>query len=284
MLQQADIKIDEQMIKELNDGMVKCNLITPDLLYIDLSLIKDIYLGTLLTFLTKPEKKIYENEHKAYEYIMCRLEEYRNRSFHDLKHCFPELNFTNDDLDARLNDPAYADFIFYSSPITGFLDTLKAQIAVNVNHSSVIGKKNDIRVIINTYPLILNKQSQHVLGIYMSRGYGLTVQLICQDPRTMSLETLLSYDEVYCFCLEPFFLNLKINKAFSELKFVGKRFYMPKFFGYQYTDQKDIKKDDRYSQTALNVLTQFKYIDMAIVSAKAPRQDPQTDKEETDGK
>ena len=134
------IHIDKAELDRLNQEMIVSDLITPDRLYVDLALIKDFNIGALLSF--RDERK--DTWKTLYQSIITALPEYQIRKFDDLAHYFPEFGLSNQTLRARIYDPEWAGHILHNAPITPFINTLRSQILVNVNHSAVIGKTDPI--------------------------------------------------------------------------------------------------------------------------------------------
>ena len=51
---QAEKPLSEDLIRQLSNDEITGSLITPDKIYLDVAMLKDLYIGTLLSFLYIP--------------------------------------------------------------------------------------------------------------------------------------------------------------------------------------------------------------------------------------
>jgi hypothetical protein len=260
-------EIDQNKLDEFEESLIKSELITPDKIYIDLGFLKELTIGTLLSLVLERSKndKNYDAE-QSYVYIQSMLPEYDKRQFHDIEHCFPELNISNVEFKKRMYDPFYSNEIFNLAPISKFMDVLKAQIRVNINHSRVIQKRNPISVVVNTYPLHISKTNKDIVGLFLSNLFSINVSVIYYDLRKVTPSDFTIYDELYI--LYPDLLLSAVRDELTALKYLTKFVFVPKLFGNEFSHTKNILKEETHTRNVLNTLTNFKYVDLIHLSPR----------------
>ena len=247
------------------------DLITPDKIYVDLMLFRDFNIGTLLSFLeemktTRPEV----DRVSLYRYMLDNLPEYQDRKFDDMEHHFSKFGLTTKEIQHRLHDQEWSSRILHTSPITPYITTMKSQIAVNINHSNVAGKKNGIDFFVNTYPLKLDKQDQHIIGLFFAQELGVNVTVIYRNPKQFTLEEVIEYDEMYTYHLADLFNNEDISNGYTALKFISKRLFTPRLFGNKFIKSMHTEKEELIVKTRCDILTTFKFFHPRLCSAISP--------------
>lgn len=261
------IQIDEEELKRINNEMILSDLITPDRIYLELILFKDFNISTILSFLREKGNSISSEEYSSnYNQIIHKLPEYNDRYFDDFESIFPFLNISNEQIKQRLYDSNFSGFIFRTAPVTKFLDVLRSQLFVNINHSAVSRKRDPIELTINTYPLQLSKEDQFITGKFFSETYKVNVRVMYLDMIKLKLSDLLKYDEVYTYHPKEIFDCEEIRHAYTEMKFINKRIYIPRLFGYKIDKNKNIEQEALSVQTRLEILTNFKYLHPSLFS------------------
>ena len=279
-MEQPSINIDEETIKKINNEMLTSALITPDFLYIDLRLLKDYNIGCLLSFLKERQKSISAEEYQSlYNQILSSLDEYNQRKFDDINYYFPFMNVDNETFKKRLHDERCASFIFHHSPLTKFMNVLKSQIFVNVNHSAVKGKHDPIEITFNTYPLKLNTQDKSSIGTYISRLLGVNVHVLYLDINNLESVDFTKIDEFYLYYFKEFIETETVRNDFTNLKYLNKKLFVAKLLGNTHTDQKAILQDEHIIRTRMDICSNFQFLPAHIFSTV-----PMNDKEfVTDG-
>ena len=276
-----EIEVDEEEFKRRNAEMILSDLITPDNIYVDLALCKDYNIGVLLSFLSEWKKTSQEKNCSAlYNHILASLPKYQNRKFDDIPHYFPEFQITQDQFNERLKDPMWARFILHNATITPYIESLIAQIAVNLNHSAVKGKKDEITFIINTYPLRLQPQDHYIIGMYFAQTLKVRASVVYMDMTSLKLEDVVTFDEIYTYHFVDLFSNESVRKGYSELKFVTKRLFVPKLFGNRYDPKMDTESEELKVKTHCDILTLFKFFPVNRCSAISPVDGSQNSKKE----
>lgn len=251
MLSEEDLKIDEDMLAQVNEKMIHDGMITPDTMYFDLGLFRDLVLGTLITLMSSKEQ---------YAYFLSRIEAYRDRAFDDIDHVFPELGISTEQMLARLHDPAWHGRIFKVSPVTNFVHTMRGQMAVNMNHSAVVGKRTPITFVVNTYPLTLNAVDHHIIGVFLSRTYGVDVKVVCIPTDQLTMSFLSQFDEFYVYHTQAFMANDEIHRSISELKFIDKRIFAARLYGHRYVAVKSQQHTDLQIMHLIDISTTFRFM------------------------
>lgn len=276
-IQQDNYNIDDEEIKRINEEWISSSLITPDRLYVDLRLLKDFNIGCLLSFAmqkahaSQREGYTREDEYKEmYDKIVALLPEYNQRRYDDVGHAFPFMEITSAQITERLADPRYSAFIFHHAPATRFVESLVAQIAVNVNHSAVAGKRDPIEILINTHPLRLDANCIKATGTFIAALLGVTVRVVYQDITKWQLAHMKIYDEVYTYHLKEIMDVQVINEEYSKMGFINKRLFAAKLFGNEFILHKDTTRDEVVIRTRLDILTQFTFINPHLFSAPPP--------------
>lgn len=267
------IQIDEEELKRLNQEMIMSDLITPDKLYLDLILFKDYTVGALLSFLHEMKKTHSNDERFAiYKSLVDGLPEYQTRKFDDVAHYFPKFGVTTEQVKARIRDPEWTRFILHNAPVTPYIATLKSQIAVNVNHSAVKGKRDPIDLTINTYPLKLNTTDRHIVGLYFAQQLNVRVTVVYRDVTKLTLKDVIGYDELYTYFFADTFNHDCIRNAYTELKFIRKRLFVPKIFGEIYNKEMNTEKEEMLVASRLDILTLFTFFPTRLCSAVSPEE------------
>lgn len=264
---QTKFSIDEEELRQLNQSMIQSTLITPDHLYVDLRLIKDYNIGCLLSFLKERKADLTpENYEALYKQIIQSLPDYANRKHDDILDLFPFMKVTTEQLQTRLSDEKYAAFIFHHAPITKFMTTLQAQLFVNVNHSAVVGKRNAIEIVVNSYPLRLDEAARVITGSYLSSILKVNIKMLYLDPKHWTFQDMHRYDEIYTYYLKELLDANDIRDAYSTLKFIGKRLFAAKLFNAAPEVTADIATRERITKSHLDILTQFYYLQAHLFS------------------
>jgi len=248
---EADLKIDEGLLSQINEKMIGDNLITPDSLYVELRLFRDLFLAAVITLIDTQEQ---------YDILLSKLDQYKDRAFDDVEKLYPELGITNKQVQDRVSDPTWHDRLFTIAPSTNFVQVMHAQIAVNVNHSSVQKKLNTVEMVVNTYPLRLNEANTHLLGLYLSRAYGVNVHPVCIAPESLTLAYLAQFHEYYVYHTQAFLKNDEVHKGLSELKFLDKRIFAARLYGNTHTHIKSLPHADMYYTSTIDVVSSFKFL------------------------
>lgn len=263
--------IDDAELARLNQEMITSDLITPDRLYVDLALVKDFNIATLLSFLhqwktTRPEV----DRGALYNALLEGLDAYQNRDYDDIAGLFPAFGLTNEAIAERRRDSSWARHILHTAPLTPFIETLRSQIAVNVNHSEVIGKRDPIELIINIHPLVLEAADRTIVGRYFAHALRVNVKVVHLDVAAWTLADALSFDEIYTYYFAGLLDHADIRAGYETLKFVRKRLFVPQLLGAAPVQGVSAEQQELVVRTRFDVLTQFKFFPVKLCSAPVP--------------
>jgi hypothetical protein len=258
--------IDEDELRRLNQEMIVADLITSDRLLVDLALVKDYNIGALLSM--RDERPAESGT--LYGSLLEGLSAYQARKFDDIAHYFPQFGVTNAEIRARQSDPRWGGRVLHSSPITPFMKTLRGQIAVNVNHSTVIGKRDPIDLTINTYPLHLGDRDRHIVGLFFAQELGVRVAVVRLDPADIKLSSIIGYDEIYTYHFRVLMDHEDVRAGYTALKFIRKRLFVPRLFGDVLHHTMDTEQEERVIQTRFDILTLFKFFPTRLCSTPSP--------------
>ncbi len=263
----------DSAVQAIHASTIEDSLVTPDHMYIDLELAKDYRLGCMLSFL---DERPTADAAKAYQVIKQNLYNYQLRKYHETEPYFFDLGITDSMIETRLYDPAYADQIFARSPNTYFLECLKAQMAINVNHSQVKEKfkriqlskgkyrreYDDVTFYVNTYPLQLSSSVRDLVGRFFTDNYRVTTVVLCQDIRQASVSMITAFDEMYVIHLGRLLDNKMINKALSDMQLKSRRIFAPMMFDRhrKTTHAKAYEAEVNFLKVFLGVLCTFEWI------------------------
>ena len=257
--------VDDPGYKEFVNALMEGQFITPDLLYLDLFLLKDLHIGAIMSLAIERD----EGE-DIYNLISKNLDNYRQRYFLDPCH-YLSLPYTKEEVDSRLADEHYHDDIYLLSPMTNVLDSLINHIFININHSAIKDKVNDITVHINTYPLKLSKKLTYALGIFIRDVLQINVKLLCKPINEFTVDELMEYDEYYLYYFKEFSDHKEIMKLASDFKLIKKRLFTIPHCGYEFQpkEEEDLAKELLLIDTSFSlVLSQFNFFKIHDCSPK----------------
>ena len=109
-IQNTPFSREELNAKQAAD--LKSELFTPDVIYMELRLLKDYTIGALLALASEKSK---EEGERLYKSIRGRLIGYDMRMIDDVTPFFPDFGLTTDQIEDVIKDPAYT-CLFYTSP------------------------------------------------------------------------------------------------------------------------------------------------------------------------
>jgi hypothetical protein len=192
--------------------------------------------------------KDQELSRRRFTSLRMAIPAYLGRQFNDVAYYMDELGLTTQQIEERLRDPRYQRDIFHAAPMTVFIQTLYANLQININHSMVKGKftrvpvsptDNDhyykdfdaVRFIVNTYPLKLDKREHDLIAVFLARNYKVDVEIHSLHPKEFSLDFIQSFDEIYTNLLVEFLQHEDFSAALTAMKFSKTRIFAVKQLG-----------------------------------------------------
>ena len=246
---------------------------TPDFIYIELGLIKDLQFGTIFSFLHEHP----ETAEDKFKYLMSRWGLRQKGHFDTLDTYFPKLGITSQQINDRLSDPAYSDEIFRVSPITFYPNIIKANQTVNINHSQVSEKFKKIKIsqhqyvkdydrvlfCVNTWPLVLSKDNQDLCAAFFRDNFLVDVKIISIDPQNLPLAVFKAADHLHVRYPYQLNRNQEILDELSKKTYINKKIFAAPMFDVKnvsdYPDKR-IEGELEFLFAYMNVLVTFKWI------------------------
>ena len=267
----------EKDLRAASADMMEETFVSPDTIYVDLALLKDLVLGTIRVILedrgyTKDQFKIADNT------ILEGIIPYMTRVRHNVEKYFPSLGITSAEVESYLNDPQKHNAIFLASPVTQFVNTLKANLAINANHAHVAEryrKRNigggrytkDFGMVslqVNTYPLQIAKPLCILLGKFLTDNYGVNVKLFCTNPKDILPKDFKKYQEIDTAYLKEFLDNKQFQKYLTDRVFMKTPIYATHWFGFRPTQAEPdeyIKANMVHVAARMGFLSNFSWIE-----------------------
>lgn len=187
--------IDYNKIQTLNEKMIKSQFFTPDNIYIELGLLKDIPLGIIYAdqVIFKDDEETFNSLNKV---IMSKLKDYQSRTYDTINGYFTEFGYDDKYISEMLAKEEFHNNYFLMAPSTKFIDILIRHFIRNQNHSRPADKymrsnmgngkfKIDpvsVTCTINSYPLTLSDKVIASASELLGESLGANVRFICKDP------------------------------------------------------------------------------------------------------
>lgn len=279
-MEQETPPYDVAELEAMNEKAIQNQLFTPDQVYIDLSLMKDIPLGILYADLLNKgvSKEIFDSVQQD---ILKVIPDYQKRTFDTVDPYLGELGYTDDTLQTLLHTSLRHDSIFSVAPTTKFFNMLIRHTMRNQNNS-LPAKKYTKRQIdkdryvmepvpvtyyINTYPLNLSVGLLTALAKELGESFGVNIQFLNKSPSLFDKEDWDHWmEKIDCFYLNsigeftrsPFILEKQ-----GELAFMGCYFFVRKRFEKSVMDEVRSLDFDQQIQMAtarISMLCDFSWL------------------------
>lgn len=222
---------------------LKSELFTPDVIYLELRLLKDYTLGALLALAS--DKPPAEGE-RLFKSVKSRLLGYDMRLTDDVAPFFPDFNLTTDEIEEVIRDPKYTDKILMYAPGTQFITAMSENLRININHSEVDDRfekvrlddqgrylKNwkDVTYVVNTWPLPSpTGRSLQMIQEFITRAFQSNVIVISTDPKDLDAKYYKSCDEFNFYQIGRHFENPKFAEPAIRFAFGNKMVFSSMVF------------------------------------------------------
>jgi hypothetical protein len=247
MSDQEEQPFDHKTLEAMNEKAIQNQFFTPDNVYIELELFKDIPLGIMYAGclgLPNPEEEFGKIQKAA---LAC-VKDYQQRTYETIDPFFSNIGYTDDRLDRTLKEMEDHDKVFVFSPATKFLDLIIRHTVRNQNNSRPAAKyvkrmvDHDqytmdavpVTYYINTFPLNLTPKVLASLSVELGESFGVNISFLNQDPGTFGqTEWDLWLKKIDCFyfsSLGRFTRGDFVNKKQGDLEFAGCYFFARKRF------------------------------------------------------
>lgn len=241
-------------------------------IYIDLLMLKDIYLGALLRLCTSDE----------YTYILGNLDTYNNRLLENpILSYFPEVtSVTEIDILAYILDSRNSTSLVIGSPYTLLYASLPEMLKFGMKHNSMSKPEStsaELTICINTYPLPKSDSVKDILlSLFKSLHHDFKLQYISAPISEIDTASLLTgakpkYDPMFIYDFISFIADSSYSHdAFvKQLRYFDTQIFTPRRIDptlYDRLVETNVKLDDVLTSTeaALAMSCKFKYIPVSI--------------------
>jgi hypothetical protein len=209
---------DAKKLEEMNAKAIENQFFTPDHVYLDISLFKDLPLGVMYSdFVRRGDAEGFA---KAQAAVMGMLSEYESRTFNSVEKFLGPLGYGDAVYDAAIADVRLHDSIFLLAPVGNYFNTLIKHTMRNQNHSRPANKFTkrrvdtkrkdlyvkeaiDVTYHINTYPLTLSPHILSKMAVEIGEGFGVNVRFLNKDPSLFDQSDWDNWmEKIECFYLE----------------------------------------------------------------------------------
>lgn len=251
------------------DSFLTDQFVTPDSLYVDFRLLKDLDVGAAFS-LGREQGRLEE----IWTLIKAHAEAYRSRTFLDPVH-YLRLPFSRDELEARISDPRWAREVYRLSPMTNVPFYLLENLLVNANHSAATEKPGDVTVHLNTWPMQMDADLGGALMAWLGEALKVNVSLFSRAIADIPISDWLAWDEYYLWNAKAFSENDSVMDAMNAFKFSKKRLFTVPCVGHVFDPGKSKEEIDReilFVRSAHELtFSIFRHIDIRDVSPRVER-------------
>lgn len=239
----------------ISEQIMQSKLKTPDVIYVDMVLIKDFFLGALLKMINSKEQylTIRDNIHK-----------YENRFVDNVEYVFPELGITQQEYLA--NRIGLSDFdIFQGSPVTNFLNMLN-QIVMSINNKTAASqKKTMIKLYINTFPLQLPFAVATAIANDFQSTYAMDVRIMQRPLHKCELSFVSELDLIFTDDIKSLIEEPVYRDAFKDQKFLEKQIFATKKLGSlkpleTHKTEQELMQDFLMTESFIQLMCHFGYM------------------------
>lgn len=282
---------DFNKINELNEKVLEANLFTPDHVYIDINLLKDIKLGVIFTDIiaVKRDENLFRQFQK---HLLTVVESYQTRTFDTVTPYFGSFGYTDEKIEELLKKREYHDQYFTMAPSTEFLKYLIKMTYLNKNHSGPGNKFNKkpvgdkqyvleampITYYFNIYPLRISNSVLKVVGKEIGESFGVNVRWIDKDSSLFDKKDWNDWlNKIECYYIDiigKFTKSSIMLEVMAEMMLVGRYVFCRKRFE---KESERILKDENLDfesqiqivTTYLDIFSEFNWIpngDLSLTS------------------
>lgn len=246
----------------INQQIMEDKLKTPDVIYIDLSIIKDLFLGTILSMIKTKEQ---------YDIIMTNLKIYEGRYIDNIEHALPKLGITQEQyLEHRAT---ISDFkLFQISPITEFINVFSNFVTGINNKRAVMQKISPIQLYINVYPLNMPRQALVEIANIFQNTFAMNTSILIKPITDYALEFIHKIDMFFMEDIKSFMENDIIKKEMVDKKFNDTLIYAPRRIGDLsvlteiHKTEENLMKDFIVTETYIRFMCMFSYLPSLKIS------------------
>jgi len=243
------------IVSEINEKSITNEIKSVNRIYVELGFLKNLFIGTLSIMY-----KLDETSFNEFRNII-NSDVFKKRTIEDPIDIFPFMNISRTNMYEFIKEPAKHERIFLMSPSMTTETYLSNKILEFKENKKILSEENNLFLTVNTYPLTLSNELSSAIAICYTNVFGVDVDIICKDYKSMTEEELLSHDIYYISNL-VYFSN-SIQELLNSLKFSNKYVSALKLIFDKPDDLNKYKLDNLFELTisALNFAMHFEYID-----------------------
>lgn len=236
---------------------------TPDVVYMDLKILKDFYFPLML---------MNVKDEKSYQYIIENINKYNKRLIDDPRVFFSELDL-DFDFDEALAKVKNHDHLFTVSPNTNYIFILREFARSLVMQRGMTRNSVPTKVYINTAPLKLSKRVMLSLAELLTITTNLEVIVGHYDITNLPSKIIDEVDVMYIYYFKDFIENEKYKEAFQNEAFTNTYIFAPKHYydkdlPKKYKKENGLDIDFDSTEYLLQYLTMFQYMPNPILNLR----------------
>jgi len=250
--------MQDQKVFKLYEELIKNETFLKQRFYIDIRMIKDIFLGMILCHVkTEKEYTHFYNTIKSSRYTQ-RIIDNKDRIFGN-EYIYP----THDEIIQILsNKNKHLDIIKYSPNLDG-LNLIKDIIIESINCHNIFKEQKEMFLYLNMYPFgnILNGLQEYVESVVPAKCI-----IINKSPKELANDGLYEYDFWMIYNLDQLLKLITFEESdISKIEDLYKLYFItPKLIhdvSILKKPMEDIKKDFKFCENFLNVAFNFSFIE-----------------------
>ena len=257
---QEKLKAFKEKLFQISDELSKEDFPIIKTIYIDLNMIQEINIGTLLLHV--------ENEDE-YNLVLSKIPNYINRIDDKICHHFGKLTINEDDIFKFQQNKSNAINLYKVSPHTSLYFSLPIIINDIKEMNKIGGHIGGIELCINTYPIEFPEYILDIINISLNKLLNSKVKLkiITKHFYELSDTALSMFDMFYVNDIGQWFSNERLCKLLCEKKmFETKKFFSRKVMSIIHDEPVDIESMFIRSDGVCNLFCEFEYINISIPS------------------
>lgn len=226
--------------------------------YVDLNMIHEINIGTLLLHTTNEEE---------YNLIKAAIPNYTSRIDTHICDHFGDLNITDTEIFKFQQDQNNAERLFKASPTTNLMHMFPMILEDITKHNEITNKVQAIDIVINTYPIIFPaKICKFMSAMWRKISDNVVFNTVTKPHWELADSTLMSMDRFYVNDIYPWIGH---DDRMCEL-FCDKKIYDNKEFVSRKVKQDDSDPTDNIkhmfetTEAMCNLFCSFSYMDIII--------------------
>lgn len=260
---------NDDLISKVNEAILYSDFHEIKEVYIDLALLKDTRLGTILA-----------EDKNTLPYITEHIPQYNIRPVRDFTFAFPKLKAKENTYRQMYMDPKYSKTIFNYSPDTLMYKYLPQMIDSVISSNARIKSDHRVKFTINTYPVQLSEIADNYKKILtLAIKDRVDVELICTDQHEITAQRWQNYgmlfldDISYAFSPagklhKPLFLDgtmglVKIYAPYCCDESILRQWQR---FNVNFSDRETVRLMFEATEKILNAICSFAFMSFDIIS------------------